>query len=72
MTIQPTNILSALKSSDSKFHVYKDEFEEWRWRLVSSNGKIIATSGEGYRAKKSCTDGIDLVKASINADVVED
>jgi len=28
--------------------------ERWRWRLVSSNGNIIATSGEGYRHKVDC------------------
>jgi uncharacterized protein YegP (UPF0339 family) len=26
--------------------------ERWRWRLVSRNGNVIATSGEGYTDKK--------------------
>lgn len=32
--------------------VYRDTTRrEWRWRRVSPNGKIIATSGEGYKSK---------------------
>ena len=32
-----------------KFIVFKDVAGEWRWRLVATNGNIIATSGEGYK-----------------------
>lgn len=41
-----------------KFQVYKswrtiDEIKvpEWRWRLISKNGKIVADSGEGYKRR---------------------
>jgi hypothetical protein len=27
---------------------YIDDSKEYRWRLISSNGRIIADSGEGY------------------------
>jgi uncharacterized protein YegP (UPF0339 family) len=30
------------------FHTYQDSAGEWRWRLISTNGKIVADSGEGY------------------------
>jgi uncharacterized protein YegP (UPF0339 family) len=52
-----------------KFHVYKDARGEWRWRLKAANGKIIADSGEGYKSKQACKEGIGLVKS---ATVVED
>lgn len=34
-----------------KFNIYRDNNSEWRWRLVSRNGRIIADSGEGYKGK---------------------
>ncbi|RRW46565.1 DUF1508 domain-containing protein [Pseudomonas luteola] len=37
---------------------------DWRWRLVANNGKIIADSGEGYRSRQHCEDGIALVKST--------
>jgi uncharacterized protein YegP (UPF0339 family) len=55
-----------------KYHVYKDSSGEWRWRLKAANGKVLADSGEGYSSKQACKDGIDLVKASTNAPVVDD
>lgn len=36
-----------------KFHLYRDAKREWRWRLVARNGRIVATSGEGYKRKAS-------------------
>ena len=47
-----------------KFHIYKDDKGEWRWRLKAENGNIIADSGEGYSTKQACKEGIDLVKSS--------
>ena len=29
--------------------VYRDERREWRWRLLATNNRIIADSGEGYK-----------------------
>lgn len=55
-----------------KFHIYKDNNNEYRWRLVAANGKIIADSGEGYTTKSACQAGIDLVKGAATAPVVED
>ena len=55
-----------------KFQVYKDNRNEWRWRLRAENGKIIATSGEGYN-KQDCLNEIDLIKTyALTAAVVED
>lgn len=55
-----------------KFKLYKDRKGEWRWRLVSSNEKVIADSGEGYVNKQGCLQGIALVKQSYNATVEEE
>lgn len=31
-----------------RVEVYQDSRSEFRWRIVSHNGKIVADSGEGY------------------------
>ena len=54
-----------------QYEVYKDAAGEWRWRLRAANHEIIATSGEGYKNKADCLHGIDLVKSSAAAPVVE-
>ena len=53
------------------FRVYKDAAGEWRWRLVSGNGRIIAVSGEGYRHRADCLHAVELVKDAKYAPVEE-
>ena len=47
-----------------KFEIYTDKGGEFRFRLKASNGQIIATS-EGYKAMKSCVNGIESVKKNV-------
>ncbi|MBO4749740.1 MAG: YegP family protein [Lachnospiraceae bacterium] len=47
-----------------KFEVYTDKSGEFRFRLKATNGQIIGTS-EGYKAKKSCMNGIESVKKNV-------
>lgn len=57
----------------SKFEVYKDKAGEFRWRFRAVNGKILADSGEGYKAKADCKHGIELLKKDgPAAEVVEE
>jgi len=51
-----------------KFEIYRDKQGQYRFRLLASNGQVIAT-GQGYKAKKSCLAGIESVKK--NAPVAE-
>ncbi|MBP5270094.1 MAG: YegP family protein [Clostridia bacterium] len=44
-----------------KFEVYVDKAGEYRFRLKATNGQVIAT-GEGYKTKTSCLNGIDSIK----------
>ena len=55
-----------------EFEVYQDKSKEkrWRWRLNSSNGRIVADSGQGYSSKQSCLDAVDRVKANTRAATV--
>jgi len=49
------------KKKNPKFEVYTDKKGEFRFRLKASNGEIIAT-GEGYKAKAGCMNGIESIK----------
>ena len=37
----------------ASFRVYLDAGGQWRWRLVSANGRIIADSAEGYETQRN-------------------
>jgi uncharacterized protein YegP (UPF0339 family) len=50
------------EAARKSFRVYRDAAGEWRWRLVSGNGRIIADSGEGYEHRAGCLHGVELVK----------
>ena len=55
-----------------KFEVYEDKAGEFRFRLTATNGQVIAT-GEGYKAKAGCLNGIESVKKNApDADIVEE
>jgi len=56
----------------TKFEIYKDAKGEFRWRLVASNGQMIANSGEGYKSKDSAKDGIASVKKNAGTAKIED
>jgi uncharacterized protein YegP (UPF0339 family) len=45
-----------------KFETYQDKKKEHRWRLKSTNGQVIATSGQGYKDKRDCNSAIDRIK----------
>lgn len=44
-----------------KFEMYEDKAGEFRFRLKAKNGQIIAT-GEGYKAKSGCKNGIESIR----------
>jgi len=53
-----------------KFVISKDAKGEYRWNLWASNGQMLATSAEGYKAKSNCKAGIEAVRMNAaNADV---
>lgn len=54
-----------------KFEVYYDVSNDWRWRLRATNGKIIATSGEGYENKGDCEHEIRKIKGGAHLATIE-
>lgn len=60
------------KKKNPKFEVYTDKKGEFRFRLKATNGEIIAT-GEGYKAKAGCMNGIESIKKNApDAEIVEE
>lgn len=49
------------------FELYRDADGDWRWRLKAGNGRVVASSGEGYQKKFDALAGIDLVRSVSNA-----
>ena len=47
-----------------KFEIYTDKSGEFRFRLKSDNGSIVAV-GEGYKAKQGCLNGIESIKKNV-------
>jgi uncharacterized protein YegP (UPF0339 family) len=45
-----------------KFEIYQDSAKEYRWRLKATNDKILATSGQGYKAKADCKNGVERIQ----------
>ncbi len=55
-----------------KFTIYKDKAGEFRFRIVATNGNILAAS-EGYSAKASAKNAIERIKSdAADADVVDE
>ncbi len=56
--------LQARQRGDGKlrFEVYQDNAKEYRWRLKAANGAILATSGQGYKAKADCKNGVERIR----------
>jgi uncharacterized protein YegP (UPF0339 family) len=63
-TTEPQATQKGTKASGRtlKFETYADAKGESRWRLKSSNGQVIATSGQGYKDKRDCKNAIDRIK----------
>lgn len=49
-----------------RLRVYRDKAGEWRWRVFSRNGRIMADSGEGYRRQSSCRDAARKLFAGLH------
>ena len=54
-----------------KFEVYVDKAGEFRFRLKARNGEIIL-SGEGYKAKASCLNGVESVRKNADSEVTKE
>jgi hypothetical protein len=56
----------------ASFELFTDKAGEYRWRLRSGNSEIIASSGEGFKAKVGAENGIEAVKRDAATAEVKD
>lgn len=54
----------AADKSTLTFEVYQDKAKEYRWRLKDGD-MIVATAGQGYKAKDSCKKGIQSLQKDL-------
>ena len=60
------------EKAGATFEVYQDKAGEFRWRLRATNSQVIASSGQGYKEKRSCIAGIESVKKNAPLAPVEE
>jgi uncharacterized protein YegP (UPF0339 family) len=58
----PAAVLATGLRAGATFEIYQDSRKEYRWRLKAANGQVIATSGQGYKAKADCRHGIEVIQ----------
>jgi len=57
---------------DLEFNIYEDSAGEFRWRLQSDNGTILADSGEGYSSRSEANKATERVRTHASeADTLE-
>jgi uncharacterized protein YegP (UPF0339 family) len=55
-----------------KFEIYADTAGKYRWRLKSSNGQTVASSGEDFDSHYNATRAAENVKANAGGASVVD
>lgn len=55
-----------------KLKVYRDRKGDWRWRLIATNGRILADCGQGYTRRTDAVNGAYLTEGALQASTVID
>lgn len=55
---------SRRKTVKARFDAYKSR-GQWRWRVVASNGRIIAVASEGYASKRGAMRGAEITMVAL-------
>lgn len=53
-------IRKSITSPRWKFEIYQDSNKEYRWHIISSNGKTIGASSEWFSTREYCIENIKL------------
>ena len=70
--LEDQTVAEVVSVTNPKFEIYTDKAGEFRFRLKARNGEIIAT-GEGYKAKASCLNGVESIRKNApEAEVVKE
>ena len=68
--LEDQTVAGFVQEKNPKFELYRDKAGEFRFRLKAKNGEIILT-GEGYKAKASCLNGIESVRKNADSPIVK-
>lgn len=53
------------------FHTYQDKARRWRWRLLSSNDRIVADSGQGYESLSAVRAAAQRIKDNAGSATID-
>ena len=67
-TAQASPLAGWQEKGKAAFEIYEDSAKEHRWRLKDGDGKILATSGEGYKEKGDCKKAVEKIKSDVKGD----
>jgi uncharacterized protein YegP (UPF0339 family) len=71
--VAPGAVATALGAAAGlTFEIYDDAKQEFRWRLKAANGQVIATAGQGYKAKADCQHGIEIIQKEASQAKIQD
>ena len=56
----------------AKFEIYKGKIGDFHWKLIHTNGRIIARSDEGYTSKVNVIHSLNSVRDNAPGATVED
>lgn len=56
----------------TKFEIYKDKKGTFRWRLLAQNGEAVASSGEGFKERRTVMNAVKKLKDWANTETVID
>jgi uncharacterized protein YegP (UPF0339 family) len=55
----------------SKFTVYSDKQNEFRWKFLASNDRVIAKSYESFKRKEDCLTSLSLLQKDITGAAID-
>lgn len=55
----------------SKFTLYTDKNNDFRWKFLASNDQVVARSSEAFRSKDDCVKSLELLKKDIGGSTVD-
>ena len=58
-------IVARVRRGFVRFEIYTDESSVYRWRLLASDGQVMASSREGYPNREAVHRAIIALQASI-------
>ncbi len=56
----------------AKFEIYKGKIGDFYWKLIHTNGRVIAKSDEGYTSKVNAIHSLDSVRVNAPGATIAD